>query len=1132
MNKQFFFKKTNEGIHILLNEIKSNIFRKKTVKIDYKDWKNFSDIRYLEALSLLKNELENETNRVKVLDDGSGLFISHDIVSSLNAVQAEILGLPPTFPYNFSIKTQDNIMSKNLQIYWELIDKGRSIGFERTGAVITVGEKSYRLSDPYYKIAEHLDKFPNPNKVSSEKILEFIADLKSLIPEEIRENFEIDGHLNDIDLKHAHGFSIQITGNMNTLNFNPILFGKDIKDKIDENGEIVEEDEQLLPDEIARKFTGQFKKDKDVKKTYLLANGKYVFLEPNLRKVLTAVQKISKSDIEIRKKFLKNPKSIIRGLLEEEYSTTNSQDTEINLIELENIFIETSQFSQRVIGLGLWEKMKLAYLKKEPQDWFDDIFRFLTGGEIIMVPKDKVEECIKVIENSLLEGKHKTNFPGCGMVNHPPHKTFEITKELLDELKQRVKAKPKKEPKDGSDGNEPKEKKDQFVILTKENFEEVEYSVHLKKRSKLINDTNPKNLDRSITLYKHQKECIRWLASAYNKGLSGVLMADDMGLGKTLQALSFLSILRENIQQENAPFLIVAPVGLLKNWEVEHNKHLNEPGLGKLLKVYGLDLRNLRSFKGKDIDIGMPVLNTNKIKSAEWVLTTYETLRDYQASFAQIKFSCVIFDEMQKVKNPSSQITSGAKAVNSNFIIGLTGTPVENTMSDLWQIMDIIIPGYLGELKTFVYNYPDDDIEQLKKLAIKLTKPKDYIGIPLVLRRLKKDVISKRLPKKKIVEILETTEMMPELQENHYNEIISQKNIGQFSSLKALQNMRQSSLIPYEPSQASTYGTEKFINSSARLKVLFRELDKIHKKKEKVLIFLERRDLQPLLCEIIQEKYNLENRPLIINGEISGDTRQKRVELFQKSEEDTFNTMIISPKAGGVGITLTAANNIIHLERWWNPAVEDQCTDRAYRIGQKKDVSVFIPIARSQRQGENSFDLILNKILTDKRKTADGVFMPTNINAGDGWGFSGAFGDDKKSKISLEDIDAMEGIPFEDFIHQKVNLLPNLLCQRTKLSWDGGADLIVEYEIKNKIAIIQCKHRSSKETTVSESVIEKELLNAKKVYDYKNPILILVSNVTKVTKGCEDMAKKQGVVLLLRNKLENFEKEIMKIMNK
>ena len=176
-------------------------------------------------------------------------------------------------------------------------------------------------------------------------------------------------------------------------------------------------------------------KKETVTKTYLLESNKYVYLEPNLRKVLTAVNKISKSDIETRKRFLKNPKSIIREILKEEINSDSDELTEFKLKELENIFIETSQFSDRVLGLGIWEKKELGYLKRQPQEWFDDNFCFLSDGQIIIVPKEKVEECLKIIEKALDEGKKKVTFLG---------QTFEITKELLDELKQRVNEKPEK----------------------------------------------------------------------------------------------------------------------------------------------------------------------------------------------------------------------------------------------------------------------------------------------------------------------------------------------------------------------------------------------------------------------------------------------------------------------------------------------------------------------------------------------------------------------------------------------------------------------------------------------------------------------------------------------------------------
>ena len=175
-------------------------------------------------------------------------------------------------------------------------------------------------------------------------------------------------------------------------------------------------------------------------------------------------------------------------------------------------------------------------------------------------------------------------------------------------------------------------------------------------------------------------------------------------------------------------------------------------------------------------------------------------------------------------------------------------------------------------------------------------------------------------------------------------------------------------------------------------------------------------------------------------------------------------------------------------------------------------MSVYIPIARSKTSGDMSFDLILHKLLTEKRQMADGVFMPTSIG-GDGSGFSGAFEEAKGEKINLDDIDVMEGVPFEDFLYQRVNSIKDLLCTKTQRSYDYGADLVIKSERNNRIAIIQCKHRSSKVVKIQEKVISDELLKAKNSYSYENPILILVSNVLEVTSGCKKAAEKFGVKL-------------------
>ena len=160
----------------------------------------------------------------------------------------------------------------------------------------------------------------------------------------------------------------------------------------------------------------------------------------------------------------------------------------------------------------------------------------------------------------------------------------------------------------------------------------------------------------------------------WTRGYPGVLLADDMGLGKTLQALAFLSWVRSVVNREEgqrrSPFLIVAPTGLLANWSAEHDRHLFAPGLGDVCRAYGRHLSAIRISRTRDVDTGSPALDHQRMCEADWILTTYETLRDYHMSFAAIPISCVVFDEMQKVKNPGSLNTRAAKTVNADFAVG------------------------------------------------------------------------------------------------------------------------------------------------------------------------------------------------------------------------------------------------------------------------------------------------------------------------------------------------------------------------------------------------------------------------------------------------------------------------------
>jgi SNF2 family DNA or RNA helicase len=228
-----------------------------------------------------------------------------------------------------------------------------------------------------------------------------------------------------------------------------------------------------------------------------------------------------------------------------------------------------------------------------------------------------------------------------------------------------------------------------------------------------------------------------------------------MGLGKTLQAIAFMAWLQGESaanRRPAAPLLIVAPTGLLGNWQAEIRKHLNDPWLGPIAAAFGGDLKRLREesgLGGRDIETGRAALDSGAWRQASVVLTTYETLRDYHFSFARTRFSLIVYDEIQKLKNPTSQMTRAAKTLNAAFVLGMTGTPVENRLQDLWSLMDVIAPGLLGSSREFEKKYPADDRMALANLK-SLLMGGDLKTPPFMVRRLKSDALE-GLPKKTVV---------------------------------------------------------------------------------------------------------------------------------------------------------------------------------------------------------------------------------------------------------------------------------------------------------------------------------------------------------------------------------------------
>ncbi|MBI5525115.1 MAG: restriction endonuclease [Deltaproteobacteria bacterium] len=532
------------------------------------------------------------------------------------------------------------------------------------------------------------------------------------------------------------------------------------------------------------------------------------------------------------------------------------------------------------------------------------------------------------------------------------------------------------------------------------------------------------------------------------------------------------------------------------------------------------------------------VVAVHKIKRHDVVFTTYETLRDYQLSFGKIDWAVTVFDEAQKIKNPAAALTDAAKGMKNSFVVALTGTPVENRLADLWCIVDTVQPGSLQTLKEFSHAYekPSDDQDvKLDELYRKLTD--DSPGVPcMMLRRLKREKLD-GLPE---IEHAPAgfdnlspcyneglVRFMPDAQAKAYEEAIElgRRAVGDGQGiLQVLGQLKTISLHPYERRDEPT---GQYIKDSARLAATFDLLDSIQRLGEKALIFLESRKMQKVILEMLKERYRFSTQPLLINGEVSGEDRKARVNRFQA--KSGFDVMVLSPKAGGVGLTLTAANHVIHLSRWWNPAVEDQCTDRAYRIGQRKGVKVYYPIAVHPTIGLDSFDVKLSQLLARKRSLWRKVLHPSALMDND---IDELFASTVERVPAEEteratargfvldsDADAMEPLQFERWVLEKIRDL-GFVIDSTPRTGDAGADGIAMSKDLSKYPnlIIQVKH-SQRGANLGKEFVE-DVFRAKDAYKLKRPVkLVVVTNAPDFTEVAHEYAKSAGILCLSRRNI-------------
>lgn len=494
----------------------------------------------------------------------------------------------------------------------------------------------------------------------------------------------------------------------------------------------------------------------------------------------------------------------------------------------------------------------------------------------------------------------------------------------------------------------------------------------------------PDSLRPGVQLKAHQLEGLAWmqhLLSVAPDRCRGALLADDMGLGKTLQILCLVARAREE-DPNGPPALVVAPLSLLENWRDEAEKFL-QPGSLRILTAYGdglADLRVERSLVEEQLrrEGLVRFLKPDWRGDADLVLTTYETLRDLEFSFAREHWSVMVCDEAQKIKNPNAAMTRVAKKQQARFRIACTGTPVENSLVDLWCLFDFVQPGLLGALNEFgaTYRLPieaqgDDDRAKVEELRGVIS--------PQLLRRMKADVATDL--KSKIVDEESRRLPMSVFQRGLYVGAIeaSRRATDAASSGGHLALLYQLRLLCSNPGSVDdrTYDPIALYRArSPKLDWLIRTIELIRERQEKVIVFCEFKVIQRLIRHYVREAFDI---PVdVINGDTSAvasssDSRQKRIRAFQ--ERPGFGVIILSPVAVGFGVNMQAANHVIHFTRTWNPAKEDQATDRAYRIGQSKDVFVYYPTVSAN--DFKTFDVKLDELLGRKRSLASDMLNGT-----------------------------------------------------------------------------------------------------------------------------------------------------------
>lgn len=993
---------TPEGIVVTAESSAKGWFSKLVRGSDALDLTKLSktDERLIDAFAELR-EL-GEAGGVEIKPDR--ISLSHDVLSRISDRSATALELPLAVELVLKMEMDGQLGSPSFSLRTQWLQGGQSVVTKRVGAILETERGTRRLPAPLLRAVLEAERVTDERMtlaVHWERLATFRNALEpeaadpSTLPD-FAQQCSMNSFLEGLKLQACE--SLAIGAGSSDDDFEPLPFTARDPDSLSQ--EASEADALISGGQLAV-FKKRFR-ERGATAAYRLADGEFLILTPGVMPLAELMAQKQQAPAEERRAFILNPEPYVRDAYRKSRKTaaTNTYDEAEEVMgaaDLEALdeaavddrLVVTIEYRDRVIGMGRFETPDLSAYGALPftSSWMPERITAL------------IELLSDASDQELVDFERKIDEALAGLDSESGPVTIDIgehklpakdAKAVIDaELKKRRDEQDFADENTDDDDTDGDESTDTNILITETNFDEVDWHPATEPRVSKVGDTAVPVV--KSTLMQHQATSLDWAQRAWAYGMPGVLNADEPGLGKTLQTLAFMAWLQAKMaempMEYRRPFLIIAPTSLLRNWEQEVEIHLHPSRFATVTRLYGSQLASMRQTdSGTDLQTGEAQLDLGWLETAcaegrghnHLLLTTYRTAANYHHSLHRFPFSTIVFDEIQNLKNPATITAAACRSLPSDFRVGLTGTPIENKVQDLWAIMDQLSPGSFDSLKAFSERFGDGTRESLGLLNERLLEPfnsRPAIGI----RRIKEHVVS-NLPNKSRV-------LMPSLMPVHQAAIYDGARVKLASShhggaLKALHHIRSVSAHP--GLLGDKVSGDDFSSASARLQQVVASLDWIAARGERALVFVEARKLQYWLAEYLAVRYGFDQVD-VINGNTSIPARQATVNRFQRhlKQDDGFDVLVLGPRAAGTGLTLTAANHVLHVSRWWNPAVEEQCNDRVHRIGQQRGVTIHLPLAIHPEDGTASFDCLLQKLMLRKRLLAADVLAPMGEAASD-----------------------------------------------------------------------------------------------------------------------------------------------------